>query len=209
MSLWNTLSVCRRKTTAPNENSPILGKKYPGRKIRCASMKPRPIPWIHLPIRCVDRHLPAYRILRRPANECFGLLQAPDRPGPRLSDGQRFHPASSLIHRHAAWFSNPPDSRSSIEPRAAGREVGGSDAYGDGETPLVVSAPHPRALRTRLTAHGMSRSRSRSQKKKRSAHNTGQPLDRLGAPGTTRTCDPRIRNPVLYPPELRGLSGAP
>ena len=25
-----------------------------------------------------------------------------------------------------------------------------------------------------------------------------------GAPGRTRTCDSRIRNPVLYPPELRG-----
>lgn len=25
-----------------------------------------------------------------------------------------------------------------------------------------------------------------------------------GAPGRTRTCDARIRNPVLYPPELRG-----
>jgi hypothetical protein len=24
-----------------------------------------------------------------------------------------------------------------------------------------------------------------------------------GAPGRTRTCDPRLRRPVLYPPELR------
>jgi hypothetical protein len=28
-----------------------------------------------------------------------------------------------------------------------------------------------------------------------------------GAPGRTRTCDARIRNPELYPPELRGHSG--
>jgi hypothetical protein len=26
---------------------------------------------------------------------------------------------------------------------------------------------------------------------------------RHGAPGRIRTCDPRIRNPVLYPTELR------
>jgi Phage integrase family len=29
----------------------------------------------------------------------------------------------------------------------------------------------------------------------------------LNAPGVTRTRGPRIRNPVLYPPELRGHSG--
>jgi hypothetical protein len=28
-----------------------------------------------------------------------------------------------------------------------------------------------------------------------------------GAPGVTRTRDTRIRNPVLYPPELRGQWG--
>ena len=28
-----------------------------------------------------------------------------------------------------------------------------------------------------------------------------------GAPGRTRTCDARIRNPELYPPELRGHLG--
>ena len=29
----------------------------------------------------------------------------------------------------------------------------------------------------------------------------------LDAPGRTRTCDRRIRNPVLYPPELPALRG--
>ena len=28
-----------------------------------------------------------------------------------------------------------------------------------------------------------------------------------GAPGRTRTCDPRFRKPVLYPAELRALGG--
>src|SRR5438132_12958835 len=28
-------------------------------------------------------------------------------------------------------------------------------------------------------------------------------LDKIGAPGTTRTCDPLIRSQVLYPAELR------
>ncbi len=30
------------------------------------------------------------------------------------------------------------------------------------------------------------------------------PFHVLGAPGRIRTCGTRIRNPVLYPPELRG-----
>jgi hypothetical protein len=30
----------------------------------------------------------------------------------------------------------------------------------------------------------------------------------VGAPGRIRTCDPRIRNPVLYPSELRGRDPA-
>ena len=30
------------------------------------------------------------------------------------------------------------------------------------------------------------------------------PLDLFGAPGVTRTRGTRIRNPLLYPPELRG-----
>ena len=30
----------------------------------------------------------------------------------------------------------------------------------------------------------------------------------LDAPGRTRTCDPRIRSPTLYPAELRGLVAA-
>ena len=30
-----------------------------------------------------------------------------------------------------------------------------------------------------------------------------QILERNGAPGRTRTCDPRLRRPMLYPPELR------
>jgi hypothetical protein len=29
---------------------------------------------------------------------------------------------------------------------------------------------------------------------------------RIGAPGRTRTCDPRLRRPVLYPTELRARS---
>ena len=32
-------------------------------------------------------------------------------------------------------------------------------------------------------------------------------LARCGTPGRTRTCDARIRNPELYPPELRGHLG--
>ena len=35
-------------------------------------------------------------------------------------------------------------------------------------------------------------------------HATPRPL---GAPGRTRTCDPQIRNLVLYPAELRALRG--
>jgi hypothetical protein len=31
---------------------------------------------------------------------------------------------------------------------------------------------------------------------------------RFGAPGRTRTCDPRLRRPMLYPAELRAQSGA-
>ena len=31
----------------------------------------------------------------------------------------------------------------------------------------------------------------------------------VGVPGEIRTHDPRIRNPVLYPTELRGPRGAP
>ena len=31
---------------------------------------------------------------------------------------------------------------------------------------------------------------------------------KAGAPGRTRTCDPRLRRPVLYPPELRAHIGA-
>ena len=31
-------------------------------------------------------------------------------------------------------------------------------------------------------------------------------FDFIGDPGRTRTCDPQIRNLVLYPAELRGLS---
>src|ERR1035437_7946990 len=30
-----------------------------------------------------------------------------------------------------------------------------------------------------------------------------------GAPGRTRTCDPRLRRPVLYPPELRARTARP
>ena len=30
-----------------------------------------------------------------------------------------------------------------------------------------------------------------------------QPAEQVGAPGRTRTCGPRLRRPVLYPPELR------
>jgi integrase len=33
---------------------------------------------------------------------------------------------------------------------------------------------------------------------------TPQPVETSSAPGVIRTRDPRIRNPVLYPPELRG-----
>ena len=29
-------------------------------------------------------------------------------------------------------------------------------------------------------------------------------IERIGAPGPTRTGDLRIRNPLLYPPELQG-----
>ena len=31
-----------------------------------------------------------------------------------------------------------------------------------------------------------------------------QPIERIGAPGVTRTRGTRIRNPLLYPPELQG-----
>jgi hypothetical protein len=31
--------------------------------------------------------------------------------------------------------------------------------------------------------------------------------ERRGAPGRTRTCDPRLRRPMLYPPELRAPCG--
>jgi hypothetical protein len=34
-----------------------------------------------------------------------------------------------------------------------------------------------------------------------------QNLARFGAPGRTRTCDPRLRRPVLYPTELRAHMG--
>lgn len=34
-----------------------------------------------------------------------------------------------------------------------------------------------------------------------------QAVDLIGAPDRTRTCGTRIRNPVLYPPELRGHDG--
>jgi hypothetical protein len=37
---------------------------------------------------------------------------------------------------------------------------------------------------------------------------TPQPADSTSAPGPIRTGDPRIRNPVLYPPELRGRARA-
>ena len=42
------------------------------------------------------------------------------------------------------------------------------------------------------------------QAKKRAWRKTAKPLKLLSAPGVTRTRGTRIRNPVLYPPELRG-----
>gem|GEM_PF-1907746 len=33
--------------------------------------------------------------------------------------------------------------------------------------------------------------------------------DNNGAPGRTRTCDPRLRRPMLYPAELRALDRSP
>jgi integrase len=34
-------------------------------------------------------------------------------------------------------------------------------------------------------------------------------IERIGAPDTNRTCDPRFRKPLLYPTELRGRRGVP
>jgi hypothetical protein len=45
-----------------------------------------------------------------------------------------------------------------------------------------------------------------AQPEVRLSSTTMQPCDFPNAPGAIRTHDPRIRNPVLYPPELRGRS---
>ena len=72
----------------------------------------------------------------------------------------------------------------------------------------------PTAARSLSTAHNESLDHSKSSARHELRHR-----ERLtwresalggavaGAPGRIRTCDPRIRNPVLYPAELRALGG--
>ena len=58
------------------------------------------------------------------------------------------------------------------------------------------------------------RSRARSMRRRRMARSDGLPRSsrgdharaEAGAPGRTRTCDPRLRRPMLYPTELRALA---
>ena len=57
-------------------------------------------------------------------------------------------------------------------------------------SPPPKSAQEP--LYVEIAAGGMAR--------------TGSTVGRSGRPGRNRTCNPRIRNPMLYPLELRALA---
>src|SRR5437762_1438856 len=87
-------------------------------------------------------------------------------------------------------------------PRGLWRVVNGSDG-----TRWTRTVPVPEQKREvwrarqdsePLAASDASRGASRAR-----ADATNSRSERVGAPGRTRTCDPRLRRPVLYPPELR------
>ena len=61
-----------------------------------------------------------------------------------------------------------------------------------------------RAFRVAELAYRMNRS-GLGQKQKAAPRKYAKRLVIHGAPGTTRTCDPRLRKPMLYPSELRAL----
>ena len=79
------------------------------------------------------------------------------------------------------------------------------EAVARGDVPGAVLTVHDRAGVRFETAHGDLPDGARSMFRY-AFHDQGAHERRRApsAPGVIRTRDPRIRNPVLYPPELRG-----